>query len=215
MRLLTCNGIRILAFLCLLAAPVAADAVPYSFDNITNNNARDAAIGEAQLQMDVTQVGNQVFFTFTNTGLDACSITDIYFDDDVPLLSFVGLNQTKGVDFSEGASPGDLPSGMNYLFSTNYSYDSNPPAQPNGINPGEYLTIVFAYENSYNFNDVLNGLNNGSFRVGLHVQGFDSEGSESFINNTAPVPEPSTMLLLGSGMSALAVIRARRKAKSK
>jgi hypothetical protein len=29
----------------------------------------------------------------------------------------------------------------------------------------------------------------------------------------APVPEPSTMLLLGSGMSVLALIRARRKAK--
>ena len=60
----------------------SAHAVSMGFDNISGNNAVDAALGEAQLSVDVTDPGgNQVLFTFFNTGPAAASITDIYFDD--------------------------------------------------------------------------------------------------------------------------------------
>ena len=61
-------------------------AVLFGFSNITNNNSIDAAIGETQLFVDVTDAwgeldfsSTQALFTFTNTGDDNCSITDIYF----------------------------------------------------------------------------------------------------------------------------------------
>ena len=58
------------------------NAAKYGFTNITNNNAGDLAIGEAQLFVEVTEFAlGQVLFEFSNTGPAASSITDAYFDD--------------------------------------------------------------------------------------------------------------------------------------
>lgn len=200
-----------LLFLLIWAS--GAWAVPYGFTNISNNNAGDAAIGEAQLHLEVTTEGNKVLFTFTNTGPAASSITDIYFDDDVPLVLFDQFIASSGVAFSEGANPPNLPGGSDplYHFSSNYGYDSDSPTQPKGVNPGESLGILFNYSNSSNFDTIIAALNNGSMRLGLHVQGFATGGSESYINDPATVPEPTTMLLFGIGLIGIA--GARRKFK--
>lgn len=56
------------AFLILCALP-AADADVFGFVNITNNDPLNAAAGEAQLSVAVTDSGGgQVLFTFSNTG---------------------------------------------------------------------------------------------------------------------------------------------------
>ena len=195
----------------LLLTTVNASAIQYSFDNITNNNAANATAGETQLFLDVTSLGaDQVYFLFTNTGPAASSITDIYFDDDVPILSFAGFTQSAGVSFAAEATPPNLPGGNDplYHFSSNYSYDSSSPIQPMGVNPGESLGITF---NLINSGDVFSALTSSSLRVGIHVQGFANGGSESFINNTvAPVPEPTTMLLFGTGLIGLAAIGRRK-----
>ncbi len=195
----------------------SAWATLYGFDNITNNNATNASVGEAQLTMDVTQSGLNILFMFLNSGPAASSITDIYFDDDVPLLSFAGFQSSAGVSFDQGAAPPNLPGGQEplYHFSSNYAYDSNSPAQPNGVNPGEYLGILFAYINA-DFQGIINALANQSLRVGIHVQGFADGGSESFINGpppNTPVPEPATMLMIGTGLIGLAGISRKRLKK--
>jgi hypothetical protein len=89
----------------LIGGATGALAIQYGFDNITNNNALNSAIGEAQLRLDVTESGSQILFTFSNTGPAASSITDIYFDDEVPLLSYASFIQSSGVDFTVGATP--------------------------------------------------------------------------------------------------------------
>jgi len=174
----------------VLLISVAAKAESIDFYNVTGNDPDDAAIGEAQLSVEVTDLGEgQVAFTFNNSGPEPCSIAGVYFDDGRPLiLEFVtAIPSGPGVAFSQDASPSNLPGWDTVVpvFQTTdgLSADSDPPAQPLGVNPGESLTIVLVLQGDSTFADVLEDLASGKLRIGLHVQGYASEGSESFVNN--------------------------------
>jgi len=189
----------------LTATP--AQAIQLSFSNISHNKVADAAIGEAQLFVNVTDASGtenpfatQALFSFSNIGPAASSITDIYFDDgrNSVLSGIAQIFNRPGVSFSAGATPPNLPAGRNINFSTTFSADSNSPVQPNGVNPGESLGILFNLQNGSNLQSVINELASSDLRVGIHVQGFTSGGSESFVNNKPqPVPEPGTMAATG------------------
>jgi hypothetical protein len=209
-RLLQILAMGMLGVVLLSGSALAIQT--YGFDNITNNNATDAAIGEKQLSMTVESFGvNQVLFTFSNAGPFASSITDISFDDTNPyLLSFSGFknNNTNGVSFKVDDGKSQVLPGGNgspYNFIVDYSYDSNSKpggVMTNGVNPSESLGIIFNYANGSDYSSLLAALNNDTFRVGIHVQGFASGGSESFID-TPTTPEPGTIFLLGLGVAGL------------
>jgi hypothetical protein len=134
----------------LFAAGVStqASAETLSFYCITPNASAECLIGASQLRVEATDNGDgRARFVFTNTGPAASSITDVYFDDGTLLGISQVINGGPGVDFSQGASPGNLPGGnaLSPAFETTagFSADSNPPVQPNGVNPGESLTILF------------------------------------------------------------------------
>ena len=208
----------ILQLLSLISLLVSAPAiaVPYSFCHIVEegdgpSELANGTIGETQLSLDVTEYNTQILFTFSNSGPDASSITDVYFDDDVPLLDFADtFIYTGTVAYSEGAAPPILPAGNLVSFTTNYAYDSDPKVQPNGVNPEESLGIVFDYV-GVDFDTVIAALNAGTMDIGIHVQGFADGGSESFVT-TAPVPEPATILLIGTGLVGI-VATGRKKFK--
>ncbi len=189
-----------------------AAALTLGFDCITNNLAGDCGIGEAQLTVEVTEGGaGEVVFTFHNAGPLASSITDIYFDDSATgaLLEISSIVDSSGVDFEEGATPKDLPDRSNasppFETTEGFSADSESPAQPNGVNPGENVMIVFLLKAGKTFADVLATLEDGSLRVGIHVQGFASRGSEGFVS----VPEPYGLGLVAVGL-LVAAVRMRR-----
>ena len=222
-----------LVVLGVLLVDIPAFAIPasYPFINITGNNATNAATGEAQLAVEVSDYEpGQVLFNFKNAGPEASSITDVYFDDGT-LLGIASLLNSPGVAFSQGADPGNLPgaNGADPDFETTagFSADSDPAAQPNGVNPGEQFGIVFNLLAGADFDDVIAALalgiqpgeQAGELRIGIHVQGFSNGGSESFINgppegSPPPIPEPATMLLLGSGLIGLAGLGRKKFRKS-
>ena len=201
---------RIVLGAALAAASLSVSAQNYSFNCITDNRAADCAIGESQFGMTVGGSDSVVNFLFTNVGGLASSITDIYFDWSSSAYALSGgvFTSSSGVSFAWGAAPPNLPGGAGIAFVANLAADSNAPAQPNGINPGEWLNIAFS-GSSANF---LTGLDTGGLRVGLHTQGYQGGGSESFVN-VAAIPEPETyaMLLAGLAVMAFAVRRRRQK----
>jgi hypothetical protein len=184
----------------------------YGFYCISYNDPLDAAVGEAQLFVDVLNGADEVQFNFRNVGPNPCSITDVYFDDGT-LLELAGLLDSDdsyngrtghpGVDFSIGADPAELPGGNMivppFQTSLGFSADSDPPPPSGGVEPpDEWLGTVFLLNgNGGDVYDVLAELDTGVLRIGIHAQGFANGGydSESFVS----VPEPTTICLLALG----------------
>jgi hypothetical protein len=209
----------LLAAVLLIAPAAYAEPILLRFQCISNTDTTNCASGETQLSVEVADSGsangtNRVTFSFFNIGTAPSSITDVYFDDD-ELLSTASIINGPGVSFSAGANPPDLPAGNDIQphFTATAGFDSNAPAQPNGVNPGESLGIIFDLLPGIAFDDVHTALLNGSLRVGLHVQGFDDDGSESFVNDPPidPVPEPGPLALVAAGFAGIAALRARRR----
>lgn len=190
------------------AVSAAQASVTFAFnESCTNNNAGDVNIGLAQMRVDISDAGSgRVDFTFRNIGPANSSITDLYWDDGT-LLGIAIITNGPGVDFSVGASPRDLPGGQNcspaFEATQGFSADSNPPSQPNGVNPGEWVTVRFNLINGRTYAQTLAALDTGELRIGIHVQGFATGNSESFV-----LPSPGAAAMLG--MAGLVGLRRRR-----
>lgn len=225
--------LTLLMFVLPMATSAQAAMTSYGFGCITPGLATECATGAAQFFVDVYDpssasiAANQVLFRFRNVGSAASSITDVYFDDGT-LLGIANVQNYGGVDFSQGASPANLPGGSNlapaFETSAGFSADSNPPTHPNGVNPGEQLDVIFNLMSGKHYGDLISGLNgqvldsNGApaLRIGLHAQSFASGQSAAFVNTPGPlesvsaVPLPGALPLLLAGMGLFS-LAGRRK----
>lgn len=224
------KNIKFFSFLVILGViccnVFAGMTYTYSFNAIQDDNYEpiNAGIGMSQLFFDVSSYGSQpgkVEFLFYNSGPNDMSITGIYFDDRIDLLSGpVDVDDSlSGVNFSDGATPGNVPGGQNIPpmpFSVTDGFSWGSDSQPggkeaNGVNRDEWLGLTFNLGGDSEFGDVIEALDSGEYlRVAMHVQSFPNENSMSFYNNGRTiVPAPGAAILVFMGVSGLSLIRKR------
>ena len=209
--MLSTHTLLLLALAGLSFGVNAANAAVFSFACVTGNSAADCNTAP-QYSVDINSSGpSQVSFQFRNTASAASSILSLYFDQSTTLFNSVAQpSYSSGVLYAQ-----DTPRPRNFpgpvAFDTDHSWHKDGAAG-NGINAAnEYATIRLGLVNNRTFGDVLNAMNTGQLRVGLHVGAFAGGGSEAFLSQ---VPEPSTYAaVLALAMVALFVV-ARRRTKA-
>lgn len=210
--------ITLLALVVSCLSASAEAGMQYGFWSISNTSATNSTAGANQLQVDVSDAGaGKVKFTFSNAGSKSLSITDIYFDNSVNVLTSLSSiqNPSSGVSFKTGASPNTLPYASNVGFFTSQSLNTESSTITSGVNQGESVGLTMNLASGRSYLDVLNAMANSSLRVGLYVRGFSNGGAESFVNNANNVggvpivPEPSSMAL--AGLAGVGLLFCRRK----
>ncbi len=175
-----------------------ASAFQFGFKNITNNDAANKATGENQLFIDVLDAAGgenlnatQAWFKFSNVGPNASSITQIYFDNSDVLKNIFSIADSgDGVSFEIPKKIGNLPGGNPVGFQENFSIEPAGATAPNGVNPGEWVSVLFNLNPGKTLQNVFNDLTSGDLKVGFHVQAFGDGGSEAFVNKPTLVQPP-------------------------
>ena len=197
------------SFYALLAASIlltmtgSAQAVSFDgFTCITNNDAGNCAIGQAQLSADLT--GDVL--TITMAGTDAAVVEQVF----IQAAGVAGGSFLDGVgivEFGNANAGGNLPGGNAVGFVSAINFAASNPAPKDGIGYHVQDTAQLQLGRFQLEGDL------SDLRVGVHVIGFRSGGSESFTTSTpgAPVPEPSAALVFGIGTLVIGTrVRTRR-----
>jgi len=193
-------------FLSFSISSVRASYI-YSFEIFTTNGIYYDST-ELDTYVVVSDGSGEVNFTFYNESLITSSIAGIYFDNG-SLLGISSITEGPGTAFTQPDPPGELPNGNDLVppFETTNEFciEGDPPPSHNGVNPVdegqplEWVTVTFDLINGGTLEGVIDELNSGMLRIGIHITALPDGSSESAI----AVPEPTSLLLFGLGLLTL------------
>ncbi|GEM_PF-1313823 len=201
--------VALITLLLALAAwsPALADTIQplsLSFSRITSNSPYG---DEVDVLMNISQLdSDSLLFQFVNQSSLSSVVSEIYFQDANSLVNSWQIRNDLNVgkvSYRYGANPSELPSGGSVNFSTSFAVEAKSPSSKYGIDPGESLSMILNLTSSAAINALVMGLSDQSFAVGLHVISIARGQSDSFVNTPPPgsgVPEPGTMVLMGSAL---------------
>ena len=198
------------AIALLMVITVWADE--FGFGSITTNASnRDMIAG--QLFMEANTLDDTTSsILFTNTGPSLSSISEIYFGSKLTTLNLnieSAISGSPGVLFdisgARPANPPGLEEFSNWWSVTIASAESKAPTSRNGINPYEYFEMELSYNSSLTLSELIQS---GEVQVALHVISI-GDYSDTFVNGTSVIPEPASLILMGSAGCVIGFARRR------
>jgi hypothetical protein len=202
----------VLTSIFALALPAAASALTFSFNSTDSTPASDL-----DAELDIQVVGSELTLTLSNTS-SSFNLNELFFNaaSNVTGLSLTSATHSDGgTDVTSSwllvtAGPPGNPTHVGSFGTFDFGLDgptgSNDPAL---IGPGESIVFVLAISGAGPFSAAqFEELTSGPNPSLAAVKFVNGPGDDSAFGNT--VPEPSSALLLATGLAALGALRGRR-----
>lgn len=202
------------ALLALSVSGVSADVVNIGFTRVAPANAPVNPAAQFLCVLSDSVPGSATFRFTNNVGI-ASSISEIFYDYDPAAITGEALLLQNGTQFSAGgANPGNLPGGggLTPPFVAVAMFSADAQGNPSvGIDlASDWLEMRFTLAPNRTFQDVVNDLNSGELRIGLHVRSIGTSGdSDAFVNTAQVIPLPPAVWAGLSGLALVGLTRLR------